>query len=64
MELNDLVAIDRLRGVEPAENAAGPAYAVPALIGGLFWRRDKLDTRELAAVGDRKRAFGGPLTVE
>ncbi|MET4121748.1 hypothetical protein ABIB85_008225 [Bradyrhizobium sp. JR1.5] len=64
MELDHLVAIDGLRGILPAEDAAGPTDAVPALIGELFWRRDKLDTRELAAVGDRERTFSGPLTVE
>ena len=64
MELDDLVAINGLRGIVPAENAASPAYAVPTLIGRLLWHGDELDTRELAALGDRERPLDGPLTVE
>lgn len=58
MELDDLVAINGLRGIVPAENAASPAYAVPTLIGRLLWHGDELDTRELAALGDREYASG------
>lgn len=64
MELDDLVAIDGLRGIITAENPARPANAIPTLVGRFFRRGDELNTGELAAVGHCKRTFGRPLAIE